>query len=163
MSLKIFPAWNHEDEIRALFTEYTAMLVAGDSYFQIYLDIQNYEHEFEHLDEKYGEPEGRLYLAEWDGETAGCVALRKLDDERCELKRLYVRPAFRGHGIGRELTETVIRDAKEIGYQKMLLDTLPFLESAQRMYRGMGFHEIPCYNDSPMDTTIFMQLELNQA
>ena len=161
MGLVIRPAYAYADAVRELFAEYTQMLVAGDAAFQKYLDIQNYEHELENLADKYGEPWGRLCLAEWDGEIAGCVALRRLDVRRCELKRLYVRPKFRGRGIGRALTEEMIRAARELGYREMLLDTLPFLESALHMYRGMGFQEIGCYNDSPVETTIFMRLELN--
>lgn len=161
MGLVIRPAYTSTEAVRELFAEYTQMLVAGDAAFQKYLDIQNYAHELENLAEKYGQPWGRLCLAEWDGELAGCVALRRLDTRRCELKRLYVRPKFRGRGIGRALTEEMIRAARDIGYREMLLDTLPFLESALHMYRGMGFQEIGCYNDSPVDTTIFMRLELN--
>ncbi len=88
------------------------------------------------------------------------MAIRKLDAERCELKRLYVRPAFRGRGLGSALTGRVIADAREIGYSRMMLDTMPALKSAQRLYRGLGFVEIPRYNDSPMDDTIYMELKL---
>ena len=100
------------------------------------------------------------YLALVDGTPAGCIALRKLDEERCELKRLYVRPAFRGRGLARLLTEQILRDARAIGYRKILLDTLPFLESAIRLYRSLGFTDAPRYNDSPLDTTLFLQRDL---
>ena len=100
------------------------------------------------------------YLALVDGTPAGCIALRKLDETRCELKRLYVRPAFRGQGLARLLTEQILRDARTIGYRKILLDTLPFLESAIRLYRSLGFTDAPRYNDSPLDTTLFLQLDL---
>ena len=103
---------------------------------------------------------GRLYLALGEGEAAGCIALRKLDDQRCEMKRLNVRPAFRGHRIGDALVDRIIQDARAIGYRYMLLDTLPFLESAIHMYQKRGFYEIPCYNDSPVETTLFMQYDL---
>lgn len=160
MSLELIPGYDRPAEVLSLFTEYTRMLVSHDPSFQIYLDIQHYEDEIRDLEAKYGQPEGRLYLALWDGETAGCIALRKLDDGCCEMKRLYVRPAFRGHRIGDALVDRVIRDAKAIGYRTMLLDTLPFLESAIHMYRKRGFYEIPCYNDSPVETTIFMRYDL---
>ena len=160
MSLELIPAYDRAEEILSLFTEYTHMLVSHDPSFQIYLDIQHYEDEIRDLEAKYGRPEGRLYLALWDGEAAGCIALRKLDDGCCEMKRLYVRPAFRGHGIGDALVDRVIQDAKAMGYRSMLLDTLPFLESAIHMYQKRGFYEIPCYNDSPVETTIFMQYDL---
>lgn len=160
MSLELIPAYDRPAEVLSLFTEYTHMLVSHDPSFQIYLDIQHYEDEIRDLEAKYGRPEGRLYLALWDGEAAGCIALRKLDNRRCEMKRLYVRPAFRGHKIGDALVDRVIRDAKAIGYRYMLLDTLPFLEAAIHMYQKRGFYEIPCYNDSPVETTIFMQYDL---
>lgn len=160
MSLELIPAYDRAEEILSLFTEYTHMLVSHDPSFQIYLDIQHYADEIRDLQAKYGQPDGRLYLALWEGEAAGCIALRKLDEQRCEMKRLYVRPAFRGHRIGDALVDRIIRDAKAIGYRTMLLDTLPFLESAIHMYQKRGFYEIPCYNDSPVETTIFMQYDL---
>ena len=160
MRLELLPGYDHPAEILSLFTEYTQMLVSHDPSFQIYLDIQHYEDEIRDLEAKYGRPEGRLYLALWDGEAAGCIALRKLDEQRCEMKRLYVRPAFRGHKIGDALVDRILQDAKAIGYRYMLLDTLPFLESAIHIYQKRGFYEIPCYNDSPVATTIFMQYDL---
>lgn len=160
VSLELIPGYDRPAEILSLFTEYTQMLVSHDPSFQIYLDIQHYEDELRDLEAKYGRPEGRLYLALWEGEAAGCIALRKLDGQRCEMKRLYVRPAFRGHKIGDALVDRVLQDAKAIGYRHMLLDTLPFLESAIHMYQKRGFYRIPCYNDSPVETTIFMQCDL---
>ena len=160
MSLELIPGYDRPAELLSLFTEYTRMLVSHDPSFQIYLDIQHYEDEIRDLKAKYGHPEGRLYLALWEGEAAGCIALRKLDEQRCEMKRLYVRPAFRGHKIGDVLVDRILQDAKAIGYRHMLLDTLPFLESAIYMYQKRGFYEIPCYNDSPVETTIFMQYDL---
>ena len=160
VSLELIPGYDRPAEILSLFTEYTQMLVSHDPSFQIYLDIQHYEDELRNLEAKYGRPEGRLYLALWDGEAAGCIALRKLDGQRCEMKRLYVRPAFRGHKIGDALVDRVLQDAKAIGYRHMLLDTLPFLERAVHMYQKRGFYEIPRYNDSPVETTIFMQYDL---
>ena len=160
MSLELLPGYDHPAEILSLFTEYTQMLVSHDPSFQIYLDIQHYEDEIRDLKAKYGQPEGRLYLALWEGEAAGCIALRKLDEQRCEMKRLYVRPAFRGRKIGDVLVDRILQDAKAIGYRHMLLDTLPFLESAIYIYQKRGFYEIPCYNESPVETTIFMQYDL---
>lgn len=160
MKLELIPAYDHPAEILSLFAEYTHILLSHALSFQIYLDIQHYEDEIRDLETKYGRPDGRLYLALWEGEAAGCIALRKLDEQRCEMKRLYVRPAFRGHKIGDALVDRVIQDAKAIGYRHMLLDTLPFLESAIHMYQKRGFYETPSYNDSPMETTIFMQYDL---
>ena len=105
-------------------------------------------------------PFGRLYIAYCDDQLAGCIGLRKIDDENCEMKRLYVRPEFRGKQIGNQLVKKIIDDAKEIGYAHMLLDTLPFLQSAIHMYKQHGFYEIPSYNDSPMTTSIYMRLDL---
>ena len=162
-NLQLVSGLERPEEIGALFTEYTRMLVDCDSRFQQYLDIQQYDEEVRHLEKKYGPPAGRLYLALCNGEAAGCAALRPLDGERCELKRLYVRPAFRGRGLGRLLTEQILRDAREIGYACVLLDTMPCLTAARRMYRELGFYEIPCYNDSPLDDTVFLQLDLTET
>lgn len=160
METKLLLAYDRPAEIGALFSEYTRMLVTQDPTFAAYLNLQNYDEELRHLEGKYGLPDGRLYLALQDGAPAGCIALRKLDAERCELKRLYVRPAFRGRGLARLLTEQIIRDARAIGYRRILLDTLPFLENAIHLYRSLGFTDAPRYNDSPLDTTLFLQLDL---
>ena len=143
----IEPAYNALSDVRALFEAYTAMLVTHDPAFQIYLDIQHYA-------------DGRLYLARVDGRAAGCIALRRLDGERCEMKRLYVQPQYRGRGLARQLIRRITEDARQIGYRCMLLDTLPVLEDAVRLYRQLGFYEIPCYNDSPVESTLFFQLDL---
>lgn len=156
----IAPGYDAREEIAALFTEYTDMLVAGDPAFRGYLDQQGYDEEAAHPERKYGPPWGRLYLARVDGAPAGCVALRRLDDRRCEMKRLYVRPAYRGQGLGHRLVAQVTRDARAIGYGSILLDTLPFLTDAIRMYRGLGFVDTPRYNDSPMDNLVYMRLDL---
>lgn len=160
MGLKILPAYEYPEEIRALFSEYTALLIAGDSTFKEYLAVQNYDEEISHLSSKYGLPGGRLYIAFYDGEAAGCVGLRKIDEKKCELKRLYVKPAFRGKHIGNTLIKQIIKDAKEIGYSHILLDTLPFLTSALCLYKACGFYEIPSYNNSPMSTSIYMKCDL---
>ena len=88
------------------------------------------------------------------------IALRRLDGERCEMKRLYVQPQYRGRGLARQLIRRITEDARQIGYRCMLLDTLPVLEDAVRLYRQLGFYEIPCYNDSPVESTLFFQLDL---
>ncbi len=160
MNVKIVPAYQYPQEVGILFSEYTDMLISGDSSFKKYLDIQHYDEEIEHLEIKYGMPHGRLYIAYCNRELAGCIGLRKIDEQNCEMKRLYVRPQFRGKQIGNQLISKVITDAKEIGYSHMLLDTLPFLQSAIHMYRKYGFYEIDSYNDSPMTTSIYMKLDL---
>ena len=125
----------HKDDVRALFSEYTDILVSLDPGFRIYLDIQHYDEELDDLEAKYGRPDGRLYVLYEEGEAAACIALRRLDSRRAELKRLYVRPRFRGRGLSSLLLERIISDARKIGYEEILLDTLPCLESAIRLYQ----------------------------
>ena len=161
MSLTIAPAYDAPHEIGALFAEYTEMLIQSSPGFRQYLELQNYEDELQHLEAKCGGPDGRLYLARWNGAAAGCIGLRRVDAGRCEMKRLYVRPAFRGRKIGNALAERTIADARAIGYRHMLLDTFPFLRAAISMYQGFGFYEIPSYNNSPMNDLLYMQLDLS--
>jgi len=160
MSLTLRYGYDAPDEVGELFTEYTQTIIDGDSTFREYLAIQHYDEELLRLEEKYGLPDGRLYLADWDGQLSGCAALRRLDGTRCEMKRMYVRPAFRGLHIGQALVERLLADAREIGYRAMLLDTFPFLDRAIRLYRKYGFYEIERYNDSPMKTAIYLQKDL---
>ena len=142
MSMKILAAYDFPEEIKLLFSEYTDILIEGDASFKKYLEIQNYDDELEHLEKKYGLPYGRLYLAYYNDEVAGCIGLKKINGKKCEMKRLYVRPKFRGKQIGEKLIEKIIKDAKEIGYSFMLLDTLPFSKSAINLYTKYGFYEI---------------------
>lgn len=160
MSLELELAYSRKKELGELFGEYTRMLVELDPEFQKSLDEQNYDEELEHLEDKYGLPGGRLYLAWWDGELAGCVGMKQLDAHTGELKRLYVRPAFRGRHLGRELVERIIQDARSLGYSRLMLDTMPELVSARHMYENMGFQVTERYNNSPLDTTIFMEYRL---
>ncbi len=160
MGLNFVPAYGFPSETGELFREYTDMLIAGDPSFKEYLAIQDYDEELKHLEGKYGFPYGRLYLAYYDGELAGCIGLRKIDGQNCEMKRLYVRSQFRGKRIGTQLIQRIIEDARQIGYSCMLLDTLPFLESAIHLYREYGFYETDSYNESPMSTSIFMKMDL---
>ena len=160
MSIKILPAYDFPEEIKLLFSEYTDILIEGDPSFKEYLEIQNYDDELKHLEKKYGLPDGRLYLVYYNNEVAGCIGLKKIDKKNCEMKRLYVRPKFRGKQIGEQLIEKIIKAAKEIGYSYMLLDTLPFLKGAIYLYKKYGFYEIASYNNSPMDTSIYMKLDL---
>jgi len=152
--------YENKKELSVLFEEYTNMLVQRDARVAQYLLMQNYADELAHMDTKYGLPRGRLYIA-WDGEeAAGCIALRDMGEGICEMKRLYVRPKFRGMGISVKLIECIVRDAKEIGYQKMYLDTLAFLNEAINLYHKMGFREIEAYNDNPIEGSVFMELKL---
>lgn len=160
MTFDIRPAYDAREEIAAMFAEYTGALVAGDPAFRQYLDLQGYDEETAHPERKYGLPGGRLYLAWANGVPAGCVAMRPLDEKRCEMKRLYVRPAFREQGLGELLVRQIIGDARDIGYECILLDTLPFLTVAIGMYHRMGFVDIPSYNGSPMEHLVYMRLDL---
>ena len=161
MQIEITEAFSHPDTMRELFREYTdALLVAQPDFADYLFSIQNFEDELLHLDAKYGPPRGRLYLALADGKPAGCVALKPIDDTRCELKRLYVREAFRHAGLGEMLVDKILADAREIGYSHMLLDTFPFLRSAIRIYRAKGFYDVESYNNSPMDGLVYLQLDL---
>lgn len=160
MFLELKLAYDKKDEIKILFSEYTNMLIETNPQIAIYLEIQNYDDELLDLEKKYGLPDGRLYIAYIDEKPAGCVALRKLDDTNCELKRLFVRPEFRGQNLGHILIKQIIDDAKAVGYKNLFLDTLPFLKSAIYLYKKFGFTETEPYNNSPVDTTIFMKLDL---
>lgn len=125
------------------------------------LCFQNFEQELAGLPGHYAPPDGRLLLAQYEGTLAGCVALHKWEDGICEMKRLYLRPAFRGKGLGRVLGEAVIAEARKIGYQCMRLDTIePIMKDAVEMYRKLGFREIAPYRPNPIAGAIYMELQL---
>jgi putative acetyltransferase len=139
---------------RDLFLEYAESL--GFS-----LCFQSFDKELAELPGDYAPPDGRLLLAECEGQPAGCVALHKLDSKVCEMKRLYLRPQFRGKGLGRALAETVIAEAGAIGYERMRLDTVePVMKDAVAMYRRLGFKEIAPYRTNPIEGAMYMELEL---
>lgn len=139
---------------RELFIEYAQSL--GFS-----LCFQNFDKELAGLPGDYAPPEGRLLLAEYEGRPAGCVALHKLDSGLCEMKRLYLRPEFRGKGLGRALAERIIAEARQIGYQRIRLDTVePVMKDAVAMYRKLGFKEIAPYRANPIAGAMYLELEL---
>jgi ribosomal protein S18 acetylase RimI-like enzyme len=142
------------EETRKIFREYEAWLGLS-------LCFQGFEEELADLPGKYTQPEGRLFLAISDGKVAGCIALRKLEDGICEMKRLFVRDEFRGQKIGIGLIEKLINDAREIGYKKLRLDTFPpKMGKAVKLYESYGFREIEPYYHNPHGKTLFMELEL---
>src|SRR5271166_5754814 len=141
-------------QARDLFLEYAQSL--GFS-----LCFQNFDQELAGLPGDYAPPEGRLLLGEYGGELAACVALHKLEPGICEMKRLYLRPNFRGKGLGRTLTERIITEARQIGYKRMRLDTVePAMKDAVAMYRKLGFKEIAPYRANPIAGAMYMELEL---
>ena len=158
--IELLDGCSYPEEVGILFQEYIQALLEENPAFSGYLAQQNYERELAHLEEKYGRPGGRLYLLKYQGQAAGTVALRKLDETHCELKRLYIRPAFRGHGFAEYLVRTVMEDGIREGYQQMLLDTFPFLTGAIKLYRKLGFYEVPSYNGSPMEELLYMAHDL---
>jgi ribosomal protein S18 acetylase RimI-like enzyme len=142
------------DEVRELWREYAAWLQAD-------LCFQNFEQELSGLPGRYAPPAGRLLLALSDDKLAGCIALREIGAGVCEMKRLYVRPGFRGQGVGRKLTTLLIEEARRIGYERMRLDTLPAqMNEAVRVYRSLGFTEIEPYYPTPLAGTLYMELKL---
>lgn len=139
---------------RTLFEEYAAWV-------EVSLCFQGFDKELANLPGDYVPPRGRLLLAITDDEVAGCIALRPLTEEICEMKRLFVRPQMRGKGFGRQLAEALISEARAIGYKKMRLDTLPDrMARAIEMYRALGFREIESYHQTPYGNVIFMELSL---
>jgi ribosomal protein S18 acetylase RimI-like enzyme len=153
MKIEIKEAYHNIEDIKVLFEEYTSSL-------GIDLTYQNYAEEYSDLPGKYSRPDGRLYIAYAGGFAAGCIGLRKFDAQRCEMKRLYVRDRFRGLGIGKMLAELVIREARSIGYQSIVLDTLSTMEKARLLYQNLGFVEIAPYYNSPIKDTYYLSLSL---
>ncbi len=141
-------------QVRELFLEYAQSL--GFS-----LCFQNFDKELAGLPGDYAPPDGRLLLAEYEGQLAGCVALHKLEPEICEMKRLYLRPHFRGLGFGRTLVNRILAEARQIGYQRMRLDTVePVMKDAVAMYLKLGFQEIAPYRANPIAGALYMELKL---
>jgi ribosomal protein S18 acetylase RimI-like enzyme len=124
------------------------------------LCFQGFAEELAGLPGAYAAPSGRLLLARQDGAYVGCVALRALDVERCEMKRLYVRPAFQGMGIGRKLVNALIAEARAIGYREICLDTLSTMETALTLYASLGFRDIAPYRYNPVEGARYMALTL---
>jgi ribosomal protein S18 acetylase RimI-like enzyme len=141
--------------IKKLFQEY-AQAIGIDLYFQ------NFDEELAGLPGRYVPPDGALLIAKSSGKACGCVALRKFDDQVCEMKRLYVKPEFRKHGLGKDLVERIISEAKNRGYKVMRLDTLATMQSAIKLYKSFGFHEIPAYTFNPIPEAVYMEKKFDE-
>jgi putative acetyltransferase len=138
---------------RGLFEKYAAWLGFD-------LGFQDFDDELENLSRQYGAPDGCLLLAEVEGDAVGCVGVRKLSGDVCEMKRLYVEPGCQGSGVGRALAEASIERARLLGYGRIRLDTLPTMEAANALYRSLGFREIAPYRYNPIEGALFFELEL---
>jgi ribosomal protein S18 acetylase RimI-like enzyme len=141
------------DEVRRLLHEYEVSLPVS-------LCFQDFEKELADLPGEYAPPRGKLLLGSLNGQVAGCVALRGLDDETCEMKRLYLRPGFRGKSAGRALATAIIGEARKLGYKKMRLDTLATMREARTLYDSLGFKRIEAYRHNPTPGAVFMELQL---
>lgn len=142
--------------VKRLFQEYAEAL-------GIDLEFQGFAEELAGLPGRYAPPAGRLLLATLEGGPAGCVGLRALEQDVCEMKRLYVPPQYRGHGIGRLLARRIIHEAHSAGYHRMRLDTLPSMAAARELYAELGFRPIQPYYPNPVAGTAFLELELGTA
>ncbi|CAK7011068.1 GNAT family N-acetyltransferase [Fusobacterium varium] len=153
MEIDIKAAYNDLENIKLLFNEYTTMLGVN-------LAFQGYDEEIKNLPGKYALPYGRLYIAYYDNKAAGCIALRKFENDGCEMKRLFVRPEYRHLKIGKKLVDKIIEDARELKYKYMVLDTLSNLHEAVSLYRKSGFQEVEAYYENPLDNVLYFKLEL---
>lgn len=126
------------------------------------LAFQDFAHETEHLSAEYSPPAGAFLIATLDGAAVGSVGVRRFADETAEMKRLYVRPDGRGHGIGRALAERIIDKARGLGYRRLVLDTLPVMTEARALYASLGFTPVAPYRFNPVPGTAFLELVLGK-
>jgi len=141
------------DQIRSLFREYA-------NWLNVDLSFQQFEDEMLHLPGAYAAPTGALFLAKSDGKIAGCVAIRQFDNTTAEMKRLFVRDAFKGHGVGKALAAHAIEESKKLGYKRILLDTLAHMRPAIELYTSLGFQPIAAYYDNPISSAVYLSLNI---
>jgi len=141
------------DAVRILFQEYADSLAFD-------LSFQDFEEELESLPGRYASPEGCLFVAENQDGIVGCVAVRKIEGGVCEMKRLFIRPEYRGTGIGRKLAMEIIRTSIRLGYSRMRLDTTPSMNAATSLYRSLGFYDTAPYCYNPVPGAVYLELDL---
>lgn len=144
--------------------ETAEQILAAQQLFHLYatqrnfdLALANIHQEIATLPGQYAPPDGLLLLAYWEGQTVGCVAYRKLSEQVCEMKRLFVLPEYRGEKIGKELVERLLEEARQAGYTKMMLDSHPSMKKAQALYAHFGFQPTERYNDNPIEGILFFE------
>ena len=144
----------------ALYAMAKDLFIAYQQYLNVDLCFQSFEAELNNLPAMYGPPSGALLLAFYKQDIAGCVALRKKADGICEMKRLYVLPAFQGKGIGKQLATAIVAAGRQLGYTKMVLDTLDRLQPAIQLYEQLGFSRCSPYYHNPLEGVVFMEKAL---
>ncbi|HVI43884.1 MAG TPA: GNAT family N-acetyltransferase [Chitinophaga sp.] len=144
------------EQVKLLFREYA-------NWLNVDLSFQQFEEELAHLPGPYAAPTGALFLAKEDGQNAGCVALRSFDNSTAELKRLFVKDTFKGHGVGKALAAAAIAESKVLGYKRIVLDTLAHMRPAIELYTSLGFQEIAAYYDNPISSAVYLSLNIEKA
>ncbi|MCK8823451.1 GNAT family N-acetyltransferase [Fuchsiella alkaliacetigena] len=142
------------EQVKNLFKEYAKS-------FDFKLDTEDFKKELSTLPGRYSSPNGRLLLCRVDDEAVGCIALRRLSEDICEMKRMYVRPDFRGAGLGKGLAKAIINEARSLGYQKMRLSTIDSMQKAISIYKSLGFKEIEPYKNAIQECAVYMELDLS--
>lgn len=161
MQFEFLSAFDHKKDMAEMYREYNALLLQTDPDFAPCLAMQNFDREIDELEIKFAPPHSALVIAfAPDGRAAGCVGIKKFSKDVCELKRLYVRPEYRKSGLGGTFTRMMIEKARELGYKKLYLDTMPGLEAALRLYMGLGFYEIEKYYNNPVENMIYLCYDL---
>ncbi|RFS18737.1 GNAT family N-acetyltransferase [Chitinophaga silvatica] len=145
----------HLEQVKLLFREYA-------NWLNVDLSFQQFEEEVATLPGVYVPPTGALFLAEVDGQLAGCVAIRPFDNTTAEMKRLFVREQFKGHGVGKALANAAIVESSRLGYKRIILDTLAHMKPAIELYTSLGFQPIAAYYDNPISDAVFLSLNLEK-